>query len=82
MAAYSKRANASLIRRAEYDRHYRQAVAPTDDIERCVNVLTLNISTPCTRMGAGVSIWRRWAQNFRHLPWTYSDGATMRVGCR
>ena len=39
MAAYSKRANASLIRRAEYDRHYRQAVAPTDDIERCVDVL-------------------------------------------
>ena len=40
MAAYSKRANASLIRRAEYDRHYRRAVAPTDDIERCVDVLS------------------------------------------
>ena len=39
MAAYSKGANASLIRRAEYDRHYRQAVAPADDIERCVDVL-------------------------------------------
>ena len=39
MAAYSQRANASLIRRAEYDQHYRRAVAPTDDIERCVNVL-------------------------------------------
>lgn len=39
MAAYSKQANASLIRRAEYDRHYRLAVAPVDDIERCVDVL-------------------------------------------
>ena len=39
MAAYSKGANASLIRRAAYDRHYRQAVAPVDDIERCVDVL-------------------------------------------
>ena len=39
MAAYSKGANASLIRRAVYDRHYRQAVAPTDDVERCVDVL-------------------------------------------
>ena len=39
MAAYSKKSNASLIRRAEYDRHYRLAVAPADDIERCVDVL-------------------------------------------
>ena len=39
MVAYSKQANASLIRRAEYDRHYRLAVAPVDDIERCVDVL-------------------------------------------
>ena len=39
MASYSKRANASLIRRAEYDQHYRLAVAPTDDIEQCLNVL-------------------------------------------
>ena len=39
MAAYSENANASLIRRAEYDRHYRLAVAPVDDIERCVDVL-------------------------------------------
>ena len=39
MAAYSKGANASLIRRAEYNRHYRHAVAPADDIERCVDVL-------------------------------------------
>lgn len=39
MEAYSKKANASLIRRAEYDRHYRLAVAPVDDIERCVDVL-------------------------------------------
>ena len=39
MAAYSKTANASLIRRAEYDRHYRLAVVPVDDIERCVDVL-------------------------------------------
>ena len=39
MAAYSKQANASLIRRAEYDRHYRLAVAPADDIEGCVDVL-------------------------------------------
>ena len=39
MAAYSRQANASLIRRAEYDRHYRLAVAPVDDIERCVDVL-------------------------------------------
>ena len=39
MVTYSKGANASLIRRAEYDRHYRQAVAPADDIERCVDVL-------------------------------------------
>ena len=39
MVAYSKVANVSLIRRAEYDRHYRQAVAPADDIERCVDVL-------------------------------------------
>ncbi|MDD9962782.1 MAG: hypothetical protein F4X81_08830 [Gammaproteobacteria bacterium] len=40
MAAYSKKANASLIRRAEYDRHYRRAVAPVDDIEQCVDILT------------------------------------------
>lgn len=39
MVEYSKGANLSLIRRAEYDRHYRQAVAPADDIERCVDVL-------------------------------------------
>ncbi len=39
MAAYSKKSNASLIRRAEYDRHYRLAVAPVDDIEGCVDVL-------------------------------------------
>ena len=39
MAVYSRQANASLIRRAEYDRHYRLAVAPVDDIEGCVDVL-------------------------------------------
>ena len=39
MAAYSRRANESLIRRTGYDRHYRQAVAPTDDVERCVDIL-------------------------------------------
>ena len=39
MAAYSRKANASLIRRAEYDRHYRLAVAPVDDIEQCVDIL-------------------------------------------
>ena len=39
MVAYSRKANASLIRRAEYDRHYRLAVAPVDDIERCADVL-------------------------------------------
>ena len=39
MAAYSRRANESLIRRTEYDRHFRRAVAPTDDVERCVDVL-------------------------------------------
>ena len=39
MAAYSRRANASLIRRARYDRHYRLATAPTDDIERCADIL-------------------------------------------
>ena len=39
MVTYSRGANESLIRRAEYDRHYRQAVAPADDIERCVDVL-------------------------------------------
>ena len=39
MVAYSKGANVSLIRRAEYDRHYRQAVAPADDVDRCVDVL-------------------------------------------
>ena len=43
MAAYSKRANASLIRRAVYDQHYRLADAPTDDIERCVGVLAEQI---------------------------------------
>ena len=43
MAAYSKGANASLLRRAEYDRHYRQALAPADDIERCVHVLAEHI---------------------------------------
>lgn len=43
MAAYSKRANSSLIRRAEYDQHYRLADAPADDIERCVGVLTEQI---------------------------------------
>ena len=40
IAEFSERANASLIRRAEYDRHYRLAVAPVDDIERCVIVLS------------------------------------------
>ncbi|MDE0621307.1 MAG: hypothetical protein OXH83_06515 [Bryobacterales bacterium] len=45
MAEYSKRANASLIRRANYDRHYRQAVAPTDDIDLCVDVLAREINT-------------------------------------
>ena len=39
MAAYSMRANASLIRRAAYDRHYRLADAPVDDIDGCVDVL-------------------------------------------
>ena len=39
MATYSKRANDSLMRRAEYDQHYRLADAPTADIERCVDVL-------------------------------------------
>ena len=39
MATYSRQANASLIRRAEYDRHYRLATAPVDDVERCVDVL-------------------------------------------
>ena len=39
MAEYSKQANASLIRRADYDRHYRQADAPVDDIEGCADVL-------------------------------------------
>ena len=39
MAAYSKKANASLIRRAKYDGHYRLAVAPVDDVDRCVDVL-------------------------------------------
>ena len=39
MAVYSKRANASLIRRAGYDQHYRLAVAPVDDIDQCVDVL-------------------------------------------
>ncbi len=45
MAEYSKRANASLIRRANYDKHYRHAVAPTDDIEQCVDVLAEEINT-------------------------------------
>ena len=36
-------ATASLIRRAEYDRHYRQALAPADNIERCVDVLAEHI---------------------------------------
>ena len=40
MMTYSKRANASLIRRTEYDRHYRPGVAPAADVERCVDVLT------------------------------------------
>lgn len=39
MAAYSKKANASLLRRAKYDRHYRLAEAPVDDIDQCVDVL-------------------------------------------
>ena len=39
MAEYSRKANASLIRRAHYDRHYRLAAAPVDDIEECVDVL-------------------------------------------
>lgn len=39
MAAYSKKANASLLRRAKYDQHYRLAVAPVDDIDQCVDVL-------------------------------------------
>ena len=39
MATYSEQANASLIRRAEYDRHYRLAKAPVDEIEKCVDVL-------------------------------------------
>jgi hypothetical protein len=39
MVTYSKKANASLIRRAEYDSHYRLSVAPVDDIEGCVDVL-------------------------------------------
>ena len=43
MAKYSKRANASLIRRAEYDQHYRLATAPADDIEQCVDVLAEEI---------------------------------------
>lgn len=43
MAAYSRKANASLIRRAAYDRHYQLAVAPADDIERCVDVLAKQI---------------------------------------
>ena len=36
---YSRQANKSLIRRAEYDRHYRLVYAPVDDIEGCVIVL-------------------------------------------
>ncbi len=39
MAAYSERANASLIQRTVYNRQYRRAVAPTDDVERCLDVL-------------------------------------------
>jgi len=45
MAAYSQKANESLIRRAEYDQHYRRAVAPTDDVERCVDVLAEHLHT-------------------------------------
>lgn len=45
MAEYSKRANASLMRRASYDKHYRHAAAPTDDIEECVDVLAREINT-------------------------------------
>ena len=43
MADYSKRANASLIRRANYDEHYRLAVAPADDIDLCADVLSNEI---------------------------------------
>lgn len=39
MATSSWRANAGLIRRAEYDGRYRLAHAQTDDIEGCVEVL-------------------------------------------
>lgn len=45
MSAYSQQANASLIRRAEYDQHYRRAVAPTDDVERCFDVLVEQLNT-------------------------------------
>ena len=45
MVAYSKGANLSLIRRAEFDRHYRQAAAPADEIDRCVDVLAEQLRT-------------------------------------
>ena len=43
MASYSRRANMSLIRRTEYDRQYRLASAPVDDVGRCVDMLTQQI---------------------------------------
>ena len=40
MAEYSRRVNASLIRRAEYDQHYQLASAPVDEIDACVDVMS------------------------------------------
>ena len=43
--AFSRRANESLIRRAEYDHHYRLATAPAGDINGCVSVLMEQLRT-------------------------------------
>lgn len=40
MATYSKNAHTSLIRRAEYDHHYRLASAPVAELHKCIEVLT------------------------------------------
>ena len=44
MATYSRKVNASLIRRAEYDHHFRLAYAPADDIDKCIDLLAVQLN--------------------------------------
>lgn len=44
MAKYSRTVNERLIRRAEYDRHYRHDTVPVDDIVRCREILAQQLT--------------------------------------